>query len=67
MLETSKCACCNGLTVTASFGVTAYTPGEDLESFLKRADDAMYDAKKSGKNRVVSRGVDVGVLEAVSS
>ena len=64
MLENSKCECCNGLKITASFGVTAYTPGEDLETFLKRADDAMYDAKKGGKNRVVSRGVDVGVLKS---
>jgi len=37
---------------TVSLGVTEYIPGEELSSFLKRADDSMYRAKKAGKNRV---------------
>lgn len=38
--------------VTVSIGCTAYLPGEASESFFKRADEALYAAKRSGKNRV---------------
>jgi diguanylate cyclase len=37
--------------VTFSAGVTAYRQGETLESALERADQALYEAKRSGKNR----------------
>ncbi len=40
------------LHVTASFGVASYRPGDDADSLIKRADDALYTAKSSGKNRV---------------
>lgn len=39
--------------ITASFGVAQYLPGENLESFIKRADDGLYRAKNSGRNRVM--------------
>jgi len=39
-------------TVTASFGVTTYHPGDTAEAIIKRADDALYLAKQGGKNRV---------------
>ncbi len=39
--------------ITGSFGVTAFDVGETLESMIKRADTAMYQAKEQGKNRVV--------------
>jgi diguanylate cyclase (GGDEF)-like protein len=39
--------------ITGSIGVTAFRKGEDPESFIKRTDDAVYEAKRSGKNRVV--------------
>ncbi|MEJ2293076.1 MAG: diguanylate cyclase, partial [Deinococcales bacterium] len=39
-------------TVTASFGVTTYHPGDTADSLLKRADDALYLAKQAGKDRV---------------
>lgn len=39
--------------VTCSFGVTGYRPEEGVQELLKRADEAMYEAKFSGKNRVV--------------
>jgi diguanylate cyclase (GGDEF)-like protein len=38
--------------VTASFGVAAFEPQDDLNSLLKRADDALYRAKDKGRNRV---------------
>ena len=37
---------------TASFGVAAFDPGEAVEDFLKRADEALYLAKKTGRNCV---------------
>jgi diguanylate cyclase (GGDEF)-like protein len=40
-----------GLRITASFGV-AERSGDALELALKRADEALYQAKKRGRNRV---------------
>ncbi len=37
--------------VTFSAGVTAYRHGERIEDALERADQALYDAKRTGKNR----------------
>ncbi|PPE71721.1 diguanylate cyclase [Caldimonas thermodepolymerans] len=37
--------------VTFSAGVTVYRPGERLEETLDRADEALYEAKRTGKNR----------------
>ena len=37
--------------VTFSAGVTAYRPGEPLDAALERADQALYEAKRTGKNR----------------
>lgn len=38
--------------VTCSFGVTEFTVGDDTQSLLKRADEALYAAKKAGRNCV---------------
>jgi diguanylate cyclase len=40
--------------VTFSAGVTEWRPGEALEAALERADEALYEAKRSGKNRTCS-------------
>lgn len=39
--------------LTFSAGAALWKPGETLESFLQRADAAMYRAKRAGKNRVL--------------
>ena len=41
-----------GLRVTASFGVAAYTPASDPEQLVAAADEALYRAKRAGKDRV---------------
>lgn len=40
------------ISITVSAGVACLHKNEDLESILSRADKAMYDAKKSGRDRV---------------
>ncbi len=38
------------ISVTASFGVTQYRPGEPINEFVSRADKALYLAKEQGRN-----------------
>jgi diguanylate cyclase (GGDEF)-like protein len=38
--------------VTSSFGVAQFRPPESADAWLKRADDALYQAKAAGRNRV---------------
>jgi diguanylate cyclase (GGDEF)-like protein len=40
--------------ITVSIGVAEYQSGETGDSLLARADDALYEAKRSGRNRVVA-------------
>jgi diguanylate cyclase (GGDEF)-like protein len=39
--------------VTCSFGVAGFTEIDDATVILKRVDDALYEAKETGRNRVV--------------
>ena len=41
------------LLVTFSAGVAVYSPGETLEALINRADAALYEAKRVGKDRVI--------------
>lgn len=38
--------------ITVSLGVTAYQPGESADSFITRADQALYTSKAHGRNQV---------------
>lgn len=40
------------IRITSSFGVTQYRSGEPVNEFVARADEALYDAKEKGRNRV---------------
>lgn len=42
-----------GLRMSASIGVTLHRWGETLEETLKRADQALYQAKSSGRNQTI--------------
>jgi len=41
--------------VTCSFGVTQLHPDDTIATFLQRADEALYEAKRGGRNRVVAK------------
>ena len=43
-----------GVKVTVSIGITDFTRGDSLETMIKRADKALYDAKDTGRNRVLT-------------
>ncbi len=47
-----------GIRVTVSIGVSEYGPADpDLRAVIRRADDALYRAKETGRNRVVTATV----------
>jgi len=38
---------------TCSFGVCSYKKGEQIKEIIERADQALYEAKRSGRNKIV--------------
>lgn len=45
------------LDITVSIGVACAETGDDVETLLKRADEALYEAKRAGRNRVIGKTV----------
>lgn len=41
-------------TITASFGVTVLLHDDNENTFIKRADEALYKAKQTGRNKVIT-------------
>ncbi|MFZ2100828.1 MAG: GGDEF domain-containing protein, partial [Oricola sp.] len=54
VVESVELDCLRGESVTISFGVTEWRHGDSLREVCKRADDALYEAKQSGRNCVRS-------------
>jgi diguanylate cyclase (GGDEF)-like protein len=42
------------ITVTSSFGISEWESGDTADQLLRRADVALYEAKRSGRDRVVA-------------
>lgn len=51
--------------VTASFGVASLLPNESIPELTRRADEALYNAKHSGRNRVEIRPRVLQLIEPV--
>jgi predicted signal transduction protein with EAL and GGDEF domain len=41
------------IPVSASFGIAKVTPSTDIDTATKYADEALYEAKEEGRNRVI--------------
>lgn len=42
-----------GLAITISLGITQYRPGDDMDSMIARTDEALYRAKRAGRNTLM--------------
>ncbi|MBU3014895.1 diguanylate cyclase [Poseidonibacter lekithochrous] len=43
------------INITASFGITLMNEKDTEESFISRSDEALYEAKENGRNKVVTK------------
>ena len=41
--------------ITCSFGITEFIENDTLDTVIKRADDALYEAKKTGRNKICKK------------
>ncbi len=65
-LEKTPLPSLGNASVTASFGVTQFQPGDRAETILARADRALLRAKDNGRNRVVRLGAGSQTMVEVS-
>lgn len=55
LVESSRLVVCRRpISLTISIGATVVTPGDDPETLLRRADALLYEAKSTGRNRVIT-------------
>jgi diguanylate cyclase (GGDEF)-like protein len=52
------------IAVTASIGYTPLVAGDSVSAALQRADEALYAAKRAGRNQIASRAPDGGEVPA---
>jgi diguanylate cyclase len=53
--------------ITISLGVTNFEPGDSIETFMARADEALYASKADGRNRVTIIDIRSGTCKAQAS
>jgi two-component system, cell cycle response regulator len=53
------------IAVTCSGGVAEWRPGDTIDTLLRRADTALYEAKHAGRNRIIA--ADRSVLSAAEA
>ena len=49
-----------GLAITISLGIAAARAEETVSGLIERADAALYQAKRAGRNRVVAEAASAG-------
>jgi diguanylate cyclase (GGDEF)-like protein len=60
-IEKMQCDCKNAenetlaVFITTSCGIAEYVPGENTRDLIKRTEEALYEAKQAGKNRVATK------------
>lgn len=56
------------VSVTCSFGVAAWEDRQDVTQIIRRADLAMYDAKKAGRDTILlsDRHIEIGASQPIS-
>ena len=53
-IEDTPCICqAKSISITVSMGISGFTDNDDRDSFFERADNALYQAKEAGRNRVI--------------